>query len=264
MATLTVITLTLNEEQNIVPCLESVRWADEILVIDSGSTDKTVALARTFTDRIYTVQWEGYGAARNVGLTHASGDWILWLDADERVTPGLASEIRDIITENAGEIDGYAVARRAYFLGRWIRHCGWYPGRVTRLFRRGKGRFSETRVHEQLSIDGPVARTRHDLIHLTDPDLQHYLRKFNRYTSLAAEDLAASGRTFSIFDLLFRPAFQFVKMYILRRGFLDGMEGFILSILSSAYVFTKYAKLREHLHHQRTRPAPERVPLSEG
>jgi glycosyltransferase involved in cell wall biosynthesis len=260
VATLTVITLTLNEEKNIVSCLETVRWADEILVIDSGSTDATVALARTFTDRVFTIAWEGYGAARNFALGQAAGDWILWLDADERVTPELAGEIREILRANPGEVNGYAIARRAYFLGRWIRHCGWYPGRVTRLFRKGKGRFNETRVHEHLHVEGRTPRTRHDLLHLTDPDLQHYLHKFNRYTSLAAEDMVAAGRRSSLADLLFRPPFQFVKMYLLRRGFLDGVEGLILSVLSSAYVFTKYAKLREKTHQHRSGSAPEVPP----
>ena len=262
MATLTVITLTLNEAKNIVPCLETVRWADEILVIDSGSTDATLALARTFTQRVFTITWEGYGAARNFALGQAAGDWILWLDADERVTPELADEIREILRANPEGVNGYEIARRAYFLGRWIRHCGWYPGRVTRLFRKGKGKFNETRVHEHLHVEGRTLRTRHDLLHLTDPDLQHYLYKFNRYTSLAAEDMVAAGRRFSFADLLFRPPFQFVKMYVLRGGFLDGVEGLILSVLSSAYVFTKYAKLWEKTHRQRSRTAPEAPPSS--
>jgi len=262
VATLTVITLTLNEENNIVPCLETVRWADEILVIDSGSTDATLALARTFTHRVFTITWEGYGAARNFALGQATGDWILWLDADERVTPELADEIREILRAIPESVNGYEIARRAYFLGRWIRHCGWYPGRVTRLFRKGKGRFNETRVHEHLHVEGRTLQTRHDLLHLTDPDLQHYLYKFNRYTSLAAEDMVAAGRRFSFADLLFRPPFQFVKMYVLRGGFLDGVEGLILSVLSSAYVFTKYAKLWEKTHRQRSRTAPEAPPSS--
>jgi len=245
MATLTVITLTLNEEQNISACLESARWADELIVVDSGSQDRTVEIARTFTERVFTISWEGYGAARNYALRQATGDWILWLDADERVTPALAEEIRGIIQADLREVDGYAIARRAYFLGRWIRHSGWYPGRVVRLFKRGTARFSETRVHEQLQIDGGVLPTQNDLLHLTDPDLHHYLAKFNRYTSLAADDMVAAGRTFAIRDLLLRPPFQFVKMYLLRGGWQDGIEGFILAVLSSAYVFTKYAKLWE-------------------
>jgi glycosyltransferase involved in cell wall biosynthesis len=245
MARLTVITITLNEERNIADCLTSVRWADEILVVDSGSTDRTVELARTFTDKVMLIPWAGYGAARNQAILQATSDWVLWLDADERVTPELAAEIRDILRDDPAGVDGYAIARRAYFLGRWICHSGWYPGHVVRLFRKGTARFSESRVHEQLQISGKVRTTRHDLLHFTDPDLEHYLAKFNRYTSLAADDMVAAGRRFSIFDLLVRPPFQLVKMYILRRGFLDGIHGLILAVLSSTYVFTKYAKLWE-------------------
>jgi glycosyltransferase involved in cell wall biosynthesis len=256
MARLTVITITLNEERNIADCLASVRWADEILVVDSGSTDRTVELARAFTDNVMVVPWEGYGAARNRAILQANGDWVLWLDADERVTPELATEIQEILRNDPGEVDGYAIARRAYFLGRWIRHSGWYPGYVVRLFRKGKARFSESRVHEQLQMSGEVATARHDLLHYTDPELQHYLEKFNRYTTLAAEDMLAAGRRFSVLDLLVRPPFQFAKMYLFRRGFLDGLHGFILAVLSSAYVFTKYAKLwergRRAAHRQET------------
>jgi glycosyltransferase involved in cell wall biosynthesis len=247
MATLTVITLTLNEERNIGACLESARWADEMIVVDSGSVDRTVEIAGTYTQKVHTIVWQGYGAARNYALQSAGGDWILWLDADERVTPELAEEIRAILHDNPAAVSGYAIARRAYFLGRWIRHSGWYPGRVVRLFRRGHARFTESHVHEQLEIDGTVHATANDLIHLTDPDLEHYLAKSNKYTSLAAEDMLMAGRNFRMVDMLVRPPFQFVKMYLLRGGFLDGVEGLILAVLSAAYVFTKYAKLRECL-----------------
>ena len=245
MSRITVITLTLNEAHNIGPCLESVRWADEILVIDSGSTDDTISLARASGAHVHEIEWRGYGAARNFALEKATGEWILWLDADERVTPELAAEIQQILHGDPPGIDGYSIARRAYFLGRWIRHSGWYPGRVTRLFRRGKGSFSESRVHEQLRLEGTVEQTKHDLLHLTDPDLAHYMQKFNKYTTLAAQDMVAAGRKSGLADVTVRPAFQFFKMYILRLGMLDGLEGFILAVLSSAYVFTKYAKLWE-------------------
>ena len=245
MATLTVVTITLNEEANIRDCLASARWANEIIVVDSGSTDRTVEYARAFTDHVDRAPWEGYGAARNFALQHATGDWIFWLDADERVTPELAVEIQQMLRNDDERIVGYSVARRAYFLGRWIKHCGWYPSRVTRLFRRGKGKFSENRVHEQLELQGDVGILRNDLLHFTDPSLQHYFAKFNKYTSLAAEDLRESGRSFGFYDVLLRPPFTFFKMYVLKRGFLDGMQGFILCVLSSLYVFTKYIKLWE-------------------
>lgn len=245
MTRLSVITLTLNEEHNIAECLSTVQWADELIVVDSGSTDRTVELAKSFTKHVMNVEWKGYGATRNLALARSTGDWVLWLDADERVTPELSAEIQRIVQTNETEIAAYSVARRAYFLGRWIKHCGWYPSRVTRLFRREKGRFTENNVHEQLRVDGVVRELRHDLLHYTDPDLKHYFAKFNRYTSLAAEDLQVAGRSFRLYDLLVRPWFQFFKMYIMRLGFLDGLQGFILSIVSSAYVFTKYAKLWE-------------------
>ena len=245
MATLSVVTLTKNEARNITECLESVRWADELIIIDSGSSDDTLELARRYTSNVLSIEWKGYGAARNLGIERAKGDWVLWLDADERVTPELAQDIRALLVGGGQRYAGFDIARRAYFLGRWIKHSGWYPSRVTRLFLRSRARFSETRVHEQLMIDGDVGRMPHDLIHYTDPDLEHYFAKFNRYTSLAAEDMRAAGRSFALSDLLIRPAFQFFKMYFLRRGFLDGMQGFILCIASSAYVFTKYAKLWE-------------------
>lgn len=245
MGRLTVITLTLNEEGNIGECLESVRWADECIVLDSGSTDRTVEIAKRYTPNVRAIEWEGYGPARNKGLSSATGDWVLWLDADERVTPELAEEMRRIVAQDDNPTAAYAIARRAYFLGRWIRHCGWYPSRVTRLFRNGKARFTESRVHERLEVQGPVVVTQHDLLHYTDPTLQHYFTKFNRYTTLAAMDLLAGGRRATVADLVIRPLFQFVKMYLLRLGFLDGVEGFILCAVSSAYVFAKYAKLRE-------------------
>lgn len=245
MARLSVMVLTKNEERNIVDCLESVRWADEIVVIDSGSADRTVELARRYTNNVFDVAWQGYGATRNLALKKATGDWVLWLDADERVMPELGEEIRRIMAADPHDIAGYRVARRAYFLGHWIRHCGWYPSRVVRLFRREKARFTETSVHERLLLEGHAEDAAHDLLHFTDPDLHHYLAKFNKYTSLAADDLLARGRRFRIADVLVRPAFTFVKMYLLRLGVLDGVPGLILCVLSSAYVFTKYAKLWE-------------------
>ena len=244
MPKLSVITLALNEERNIVECLRSVTWADEIVVVDSGSTDKTVELARTFTDKVLVVEWKGYGATKNVALDTATGEWILWLDADERVPGELANEIQSVLRQET-TYAGYDVARRAYFLGRWIRHCGWYPGRVTRLFRKDKSRFTETNVHEQIVVIGKIGNLKNDLLHFTDPNLHHYFTKFNRYTSLAAQDLLAAGKKFSLSGLLVRPSFLFFKMYVLKKGFLDGMQGFILSVVSSAYVFTKYAKLWE-------------------
>lgn len=245
MSSLSVIVITKNEEHNIRACLESVNWADEILIVDAGSTDATVQLAKHFTQKIFARPWEGYGAARNFALTQATSDWILWLDADERVSLTLAEEIKATLATSDPSITAYTVPRRAYFLGRWIKHCGWYPSRVVRLFRRGTGTFSEHKVHEQLIVTGPEGELRSDLIHFTDPNLAHYVEKFNRYTSLASEELTIQKQQFHLSQLLLRPPWVFIKMYIVRLGFLDGIQGLILCVLSACYVFTKYAKLWE-------------------
>jgi glycosyltransferase involved in cell wall biosynthesis len=242
---LSVIVITKNEERNIAACLASVQWADEIVVVDAHSSDRTVELARRFTDMVIVARWRGYVEAKNLAIRQATGDWILWLDADERAMPGLEAEVRAEIGAGMAQPVAYRVARRAYFLGTWIRHCGWYPGRVVRLFRKDAAEFIPTDVHERLAVRGETGDLATDLLHLTDENLFHYFAKFNRYTSLAAADLGRKGRVGALSDLLVRPPFMFIKMYVLQRGFLDGMPGFILSIASSAYVFTKYAKLYE-------------------
>ncbi len=242
---LSVIIITRNEERNIVDCLRSVAWAGEIVVVDSQSNDRTAEFAKQFTQKLFVTEWLGYGAAKNFALLKSTNEWVFWLDADERPTPELSREIQEALRKNSIPCNGFEVARRAYFLGKWIRHCGWYPGYVVRLFRKSSARFDGSRVHEKLECRGAVGRLRNDLLHYTDETLFHYLSKFNRYTSLAAEDLVTAGKKFSLYDLLVRPPYLFFKMYVLRFGFLDGMHGLVLCLLSSAYVFTKYAKLWE-------------------
>ena len=245
MATLSVIVITKNEEHNIVDCLESVKWADEIVVVDSGSDDKTVELARRYSQKVYVKPWEGYGASKNFALEQCTGEWILWLDADERVMGTLGDEVQSILKQHITDFVGFEVSRKAFFLGKWIRHCGWYPGYVLRLFRRGSGRWSDNKVHEHLELAGKTGKLKSDLLHYTDPNLWHYFDKFNRYTTLAAEELAGQGERFQLSQLMVRPVWLFVRMYFLKSGFLDGIQGFILCVLSSCYVFTKYAKLWE-------------------
>jgi glycosyltransferase involved in cell wall biosynthesis len=242
---LSVIVITKDEEGNIVKCLESVRWAGEIVVVDCGSEDRTVELAKGFTRKVYEKPWEGYSAAKNYALQQSTGKWILWIDADERASDELANEIQALTDQGDHGIVGYEIPRKAFFLGRWIRHCGWYPGYVMRLFRRDAGTFSANKVHERFEIKGQVSRLKSDLLHFTDPNLWHYFGKFNRYTSLAAEELSERKSRFRVSQLILRPAWVFVRMYFIKMGFLDGIQGFILSVLSACYVFTKYAKLWE-------------------
>ncbi|MBI2619759.1 MAG: glycosyltransferase family 2 protein [Ignavibacteriales bacterium] len=244
MSPLSVIVITQNEEHNIRECLSTVTWAGEIIVVDSGSEDRTVERAREFTDRIFVRAWRGFGEARNFAIRQARGEWIFWLDADERITHLLAEEIRKTI-ESLSSLAAYSVPRKSFFLGKWIRHCGWYPGRVVRLFRQDKGRFTDEKVHERLNVDGTIGELKADLLHYTDPTLEHYFRKFNRYTSLAAEELGLNGKQFSLAKLISKPVWTFWRMYVLRLGFLDGLHGLILSVLSAGYVFTKYAKVWE-------------------
>ncbi len=244
MTPLTVLVITRNEERNIEECLESVSWADEIIVVDAESKDKTVDLARKYTDKVYLEPWKGFAEAKVFGAGKAKHEWVFWLDADERVTPELSREIQAVL-RSSPTMKGFTVARRAFFLGRWIRHSGWYPGRVPRLFQKEFASFSSVAVHEGLEVRGGVGELQNDLLHYTDPNLFHYFSKFNRYTSLASGDLLRDRRSFRVSDLLVRPPWAFVKMYFLRLGILDGIPGLILALLSSAYVFTKYAKLWE-------------------
>ena len=244
--TLSAIVITRNEERNIRECLESVKWVNEIIIVDAGSTDRTIEIAKEFTKNIFNRPWDGYGVAKNFGLSQCTSEWVLWLDADERVTLELQKEMLCMLSSVDQKVTALSMPRRANFLGKWIYHCGWYPGRITRVFRRSAGRFTEERVHERLDIQGVTVPLKSDIIHYTDPDLKHYFEKFNKYTSLAVEELVECKKKFSIFKLIVNPIWVFVKMYIFRLGFLDGIPGLILCVLSANYVFTKYAKLWEH------------------
>jgi (heptosyl)LPS beta-1,4-glucosyltransferase len=241
---ISVIIITKNEEYNIYKCLKSIDWADEIIIVDAESKDSTVEIAKKFTDKIYIQPWLGFAAAKQFAVQQTKNDWILWLDADERVMPDLSIEIQDLLKTNSTNA-AFTIARRAFFLGKWIKHSGWYPGRVPRLFHKEKAVFNDAAVHEGLDIRGTIGELQHDLLHFTDPNIYHYFSKLNRYTTLASQELKKRNKKFKTLDLFIRPWWQFSKMYFLRRGFLDGVQGLILALLSSAYVFTKYAKLWE-------------------
>ena len=210
----------------------------------SRSTDMTAELVRQLGGKVVEIDWPGFGPAKQAALDRATGEWILSIDADEEVSPELASEIRRVITDSDNH-DGYVMPRKANFLGRWIYHCGWYPDPVLRLFKREKGRFDEAVVHEQVLVSGPVGRLSGELLHHSYPDLETYFRKFNRYTTVGAEELARKGVQSNVTAIVFRPAISFIKHYISKRGFLDGMEGLLISVFSAMAVMVKYAKLRQ-------------------
>ncbi len=242
------ITIAKNESSNIERCINSLLpVADEIIVlVDKETTDDTMEKVQKYPGVIYEyISWQGYSATKKYGLTKTTNNWILWIDADEEITTELQKELLDF-KNSTPDHDVYSVPRKAYFLGKWIKHCGWYPGRVNRLFNKQKASFNNNQVHEDLQFSGTVGKMNYDLNHYTDPNIEHYYNKFNIYTTLAAEELHKKHTDFGLSDVLLRPLFLWFKMYILKKGFLDGMHGFVLSVFSANYVFTKYAKLWEY------------------
>lgn len=238
------IVITKNEAHNLPACLATLNWMHEIIVVDAESEDGTSEIAREYTDKVFVRRWEGFANAKSFALAQSTGEWVLSIDADERVTPELREEICALLSEQP-QCAGYEMPRLANFLGKWMMHGGWYPGYVLRLFRRENGGFDSAAVHEAVQVQGKIGRLRHHLLHYTDPNIQHYFEKFNRYTSLAAEEMQRQGKRFHLWDLLFRPLWFFLRMYVLRTGFMDGLPGLILASFSASYVFTKYAKLWE-------------------
>ncbi len=244
MPELSVAVIALDEEERLRACLESVAWADEVVVVDSGSSDKTVAIAREFTDRVLFHAWEGYGAQKNFAVAQCRGDWILSLDADERVSDALRAEIDSVLAAAPAEV-GFRIPRQNFFQGVWVRHGGWYPDLQLRLFRRGRGAFTGSAVHESVRVDGPVGRLRAPFVHQSYRGIADFVARANRYSELAARELAGSGRGGSLADLLLRPGWRFLSMYVLRAGFLDGWRGLVLAVLYAHYVFLRAAKVRE-------------------
>ncbi|AZG09860.1 glycosyltransferase family 2 protein [Pigmentiphaga sp. H8] len=239
---LSVIIIARNEARNLADCLESVRFADEIVVVDSGSTDETVDIARQHGARVETTpDWPGFGPQKNRALALATGDWVLSIDADERVTPELAAAIADVL--RAPRHDAYDMPRLSSFCGRFIRHSGWWPDRVLRLFRRGTARFSDDLVHEKVVADGAVGHLAPHLLHYTYPDLDSAIAKMNRYSTDSAQALHARGRRAGVGAAIGHGAWTFVRLYVFKRGFLDGRHGFLLAATAAAGSFYRYAKL---------------------
>ena len=242
MPGVTVTVITRNEAANIDACLASVAWADERLVVDSGSTDDTAARAARGGARVIVRDWPGYGAQKNFAAGEAAHDWILSVDADERVTPELGAEIRARLTSEPAEA-GFRLPRVTWHLGRWIRTTDWYPDFQLRLYDRRRARWKLRPVHESVQADGPVGRLTHDLQHYAYRDVSHHLETMRVYTTLAARQMYDEGRRAGLFDLVAHPPAAFLRNYVLRRGFADGKAGFVISALNAQYVFLKFAKL---------------------
>jgi glycosyltransferase involved in cell wall biosynthesis len=240
---LSVVIITRNAEHELGKCIDSAAFADEILVVDSGSTDGTVALAQRHGARVVHQDWLGYGPQKQFGATQARHRWILSLDADEIVTPALRDSIRAALS--APRHPGYRVARRNRFMGRWLRHGEGYPDWIVRLYDRQHARWNDNTVHERVIVDGPVGDLKGDLLHESERGLTDYLEKQNRYTTLQANALHARGKRASGLRLFLSPVFRFIKFYFLRLGFLDGVPGLVHIAIGCFNSFIKYAKLRD-------------------
>jgi len=241
---LSVTIITKNEASNIAEALRSVSWADETIVVDAESTDETVAVARPHATRVLVRPWNGYGDQKNFAAGLAQHDWILSIDADERVTPELAAEIGRTL-DSSPLVHGFQIPRITFHLGRWIKSTDWYPDYQLRLYDRRHARWNNRHVHESVTVDGQAARLRGELQHFAYRDLSHHLQTIDRYTTLAARQMYDQGRRAGIIDLLFHPPFAFLRNYVLRLGIRDGLAGLIISLLNSYYVMLKFAKLWE-------------------
>ena len=251
-----------NEERKIRRCLQSLTWCDELIVLDSFSTDRTVSICREFTDRVYQHEWLGYVGQRNLVREMSKFPWILFLDSDEEVSPGLRDEILAEFERGNGEYVGYEFPRLVYYLGRWIRHGEWYPDVKLRLFKKEFGRTEGIEPHDKVVVKGAVKRLKHPVWHYTYDDVHDHLETMNRFSTITAQQKFVQEIGFHWYDLLLRPGFRFVKGYFLRAGFMDGAHGFIIAVVSAFGACMKYVKLWElHLKQKAGfKELPEKEP----
>jgi len=257
MPTLTAVLIVKNEAENLAACLDTLSFADEIVIVDSGSTDTTIEIAKKYTDKIFTnTDWQGYGAQRQLAQSHATSDWIFMVDADERVTPELADEIQHAIKQD-NQNNVYAVPRLTYCFGAFMKHSGWYPDHVARIYPGNKASYSSDQVHEKLVYDSSLTlvKLKHDLLHYTYNSLEHYLVKSARYADIWSTQKLSEGRRSGLGSALLHGIGCFVRMYIVRAGFLDGRPGLLLALLSAHSTFVKHADLWLKLQNNK---APEK------
>ena len=243
MLSLSVIIITKNEAQNIRACIESVAWADEIIVVDSGSDDGTVEICRELGASVFVHDWPGFGVQKNRALSYATREWVFSIDADERVTPELRDAIEAVLSKDADHCVAYRISRLSSYCGRFMRHSGWYPDLIVRMFRRDAARFSDDLVHERLLVEGKVGQLQGELLHYAFDDAEEVLRKVNHYSSAGAEIQHARGRRASLSGAVLRGMWSFIRTYFLRAGFLDGREGFMLAVSNAEGTYYRYIKL---------------------
>jgi glycosyltransferase involved in cell wall biosynthesis len=237
---LSAIIITRNEAANIAACLDALAFCDERIVVDSESEDGTADIARGKGAQVATARWRGFGAQKNFALSLAGGDWVLSIDADERVSPALATAIQAVLAQDG--IDAYEMPRRSSFLGREMHHSGWWPDHVLRFFRRGRARFSDDLVHERVVCEGPIGRLAEPLLHYPVWRLEHAISRMDRYSTAGADMLLASGRRVSFGSGIGHGLWSFLRAYVWRRGFLDGREGFLLAVANAEGTYYRYMK----------------------
>jgi len=244
---ISVYMITRNNERTLEKALASVTWADEIVVVDSFSTDKTLEICRRFTDRVIQRPWPGFREQYQHAADLTTHPWVMFIDADEEISQELADEIQRVVKEGEKSFDGFIIYRRTYYLGRWIRHGAWYPDYEIRLYRREKGRW-EGGLHAKIVVDGNVGSLKHEILHHTYRDISDQIRTLDLYSRIEAEDMLKAGERFRLFKLLFRPPFRLLKEYLLKQGFRDGIPGLVIIVATMFYVFIKHAKLWELTH----------------
>src|SRR5918992_3526922 len=242
-AKISAVVVCYNEEDRIRDCLESLQWCGEIVVVDSFSSDHTPDICRRFTERVIQRRWVGYRDQKAYAHSQATRDWVLLVDADERVTPALREEILDALAQDNGQYAGYSVPRLVNYLGRWWWRGGWYPDYDIRLFRNDRASWGGSDPHEKILVDGKVRRLRNPLHHYSYRNIEDHIRRINRFTSISSQELKREGGRCRIADALLRPAGRFFRSYILKRGFMEGFAGFYVAVIAAVYVFLKYAKL---------------------
>ena len=240
---LSVIIITKNEAANIRACLESVAWADEIIVVDSGSSDGTAGICRELGAKVFVHDWPGFGMQKNRALSYATHEWVFSIDADERVTPELRAAIEAVLHDDSGSYAAYYISRLSSYCGRFMRHSGWYPDSIVRLFKHGSARFSDNLVHEKLLVDGATGHLGGELLHYAFDSLEEVLHKVDQYSSAGAQMMHQRGRQASLSGAVLRGLWSFFRTYFLRGGFLDGREGFMLAVSNAEGTYYRYLKL---------------------
>ena len=245
MEKISVYVLTFNNERTIERCLESVRWTDEIVVVDHYSTDRTPEICLRYTEHFYQKEWTNYRDEYNHAINLTTHKWVMFLDSDEEISGVLADEIKGELKNNGGQWTGYLVPRMSYYLGKWIRHGEWYPDYKIRFYDRTKGKWTGRALHPRIEVEGNLKRLKNPCLHYNYRDISDQIQTIDRYSEMAAQVLNDEGETFSFAKLLLHPPFRFLRDYFLKRGFLDGLPGFVIAISTMYYVFIKYAKLWE-------------------